>query len=134
MGQVGKDVPSRSSEFAHPDIIIGLTILAYRYTGMRYQDFVDLIDNMTAEFSHEIGPARERPSSKRHEAWVLEAGGTIRGLERIEEGSGEKLAVESSKEVVQVSVVLSLSACCAMFVSLIERVVVPAQVFAEEQC
>lgn len=30
---VGKDVPSRSSEFAHPDIIIGLTVLAYRYEG-----------------------------------------------------------------------------------------------------
>ena len=28
---VGKDVPSRASEFAHPDIIIGLTVLAYRY-------------------------------------------------------------------------------------------------------
>ena len=27
---VGKDVPSKASEFAHPDIIIGLTILAYR--------------------------------------------------------------------------------------------------------
>ncbi|CAM9096575.1 unnamed protein product, partial [Heterosigma akashiwo] len=25
---VGKDVPSRSSEFAHPDVIIGLTVLA----------------------------------------------------------------------------------------------------------
>jgi hypothetical protein len=33
---VGKDVPSRSSEFAHPDIIIGLTVLAYRYEGLRY--------------------------------------------------------------------------------------------------
>ena len=28
---VGKDVPSKASEFAHPDIIIGLTILAYRW-------------------------------------------------------------------------------------------------------
>ena len=28
---VGKDVPSRSSEFAHPDVLIGLTVLAYRY-------------------------------------------------------------------------------------------------------
>lgn len=27
---VGKDVPSRASEFAHPDILIGLTILAFR--------------------------------------------------------------------------------------------------------
>lgn len=30
---VGKDVPSRSSEFAHPDIILGLSTLAYRYEG-----------------------------------------------------------------------------------------------------
>ena len=28
---LGKDVPSTASEFAHPDIIIGLTVLAYRY-------------------------------------------------------------------------------------------------------
>ena len=27
---LGKDVPSLASEFAHPDVIIGLTILAYR--------------------------------------------------------------------------------------------------------
>lgn len=27
---VGKDVPSKSSEFAHPDVIIGLTVLAFR--------------------------------------------------------------------------------------------------------
>lgn len=27
---VGKDVPSRSSEFAHPDVLVGLTVLAYR--------------------------------------------------------------------------------------------------------
>ena len=28
---VGKDVPSRASEFSHPDVVIGMTILAYRY-------------------------------------------------------------------------------------------------------
>jgi hypothetical protein len=27
---VGKDVPTAASEFAHPDIVIGLTVLAYR--------------------------------------------------------------------------------------------------------
>jgi hypothetical protein len=32
---LGKDVPSNASEFAHPDVIIGLTILAYRYEGLR---------------------------------------------------------------------------------------------------
>jgi len=32
---VGKDVPSRSSEFAHPDVVIGFAISAYRYEGLR---------------------------------------------------------------------------------------------------
>ena len=27
---VGKDTPSRASEFSHPDVVISLTILAYR--------------------------------------------------------------------------------------------------------
>ena len=36
---VAKDVPSRASEFAHPDILVGLTILAYRYEGLRKNDF-----------------------------------------------------------------------------------------------
>ncbi len=27
---IAKDVPSRASEFSHPDILIGLTVLAYR--------------------------------------------------------------------------------------------------------
>ena len=31
---LGKDVPSTASEFAHPDIIIGLTVLAYRWEAM----------------------------------------------------------------------------------------------------
>lgn len=77
---VGKDVPSKSSEFAHPDVILGLTILGYRYSGMRFEDFSDLIDSLSAEFSQEIGPPRDRPSSQRHEAWVLSAGGRIRGI------------------------------------------------------
>lgn len=29
----GKDVPSAASEFAHPDVVIGLTIMAFRYEG-----------------------------------------------------------------------------------------------------
>ena len=41
---LGKDVPSTSSEFAHPDIIIGLSVLAYRYSGLRRSDFDDVIE------------------------------------------------------------------------------------------
>jgi Protein of unknown function (DUF3645) len=31
---VGKDVPSRASEFSHPDVVIGMTILAYRLVSL----------------------------------------------------------------------------------------------------
>ena len=83
---IGKDVPSRSSEFAHPDVIIGLTILAYRYTGLRKDDFIDIIDNLTSRFSQEIGPTRDRESSIRHEKWIYAAGGAIRGLKSTRDG------------------------------------------------
>jgi hypothetical protein len=77
---VGKDVPSPSSEFAHPDVIIGMTILAYRYSGLRKEDFNDMVDTMTAQFQHEIGPAKERASARMHVQWVQAAGGSIRGV------------------------------------------------------
>ena len=32
---VGKDAPSPSSEYAHPDVAIGLSYLAYRFEGLR---------------------------------------------------------------------------------------------------
>mmetsp|Transcript_74196 Transcript_74196/g.197960 ORF Transcript_74196/g.197960 Transcript_74196/m.197960 type:complete len:3050 (-) Transcript_74196:601-9750(-) len=99
---VGKDVPSKSSEFAHPDVIIGVTILAYRYSGMRYEDFVDLVDSLTSEFVQEIGPARERPASRRHESWVLAGGGRIRGITKPGSGIVSGLVAESAgTEVVQ---------------------------------
>ena len=77
---IGKDVPSKSSEFAHPDITIGLTVMAYRYSGLRDDDFNDLVDSVTSEFAHEIGPARDRASSIRYETWISAGGGTIRGV------------------------------------------------------
>jgi len=83
---IGKDVPSKSSEFAHPDVIIGLTILAYRYSGLRKDDYIDIIDNLTSRFVQEIGPARERESNSKHEKWILAAGGAIRGLKSTKNG------------------------------------------------
>ena len=76
---VGKDVPSRSSEFAHPDVIIGLTILAYRYSGMRYSDFDAVIGAVRTTFDKEIGPYKRRKSSVTYEKWVVAAGGRIKG-------------------------------------------------------
>lgn len=45
---VGKDVPSKASEFAHPDIIIGLTILAYRYVNIEEYACLASIDIFVA--------------------------------------------------------------------------------------
>jgi hypothetical protein len=76
---VGKDVPSRSSEFAHPDVIVGLTILAYRYEGLRWSDFEDIIANIRSTLTKEIGPYRLRKSSILYSTWVKDAGGFIKG-------------------------------------------------------
>jgi thiol-disulfide isomerase/thioredoxin len=77
---VGKDVPSRASEFAHPDIIIGLTILSYRYEGLREVDFEqDVMGLLRASFDKETGPFRQRKSAILHQTWVEAAGGMIKG-------------------------------------------------------
>ena len=52
---VGKDVPSSSSEFSHPDVVIGLTILAYRHEGVRRSDFKKLMVAVQAEMWEEVG-------------------------------------------------------------------------------
>ena len=93
---VGKDVPSQSSEFAHPDVIIGLTILAYRYSGLRWNDYSEIIDDLTAAFTVEIGPSRDRKSSRRHEEWVLASGGTIRGITTTPASSANASAAAAS--------------------------------------
>ena len=72
-------VPSTSSEFAHPDVIIGLTIMAYRYSGLRATDFHTVMDSLTSEFVNDIGPPQERAANARYNEWVLHAGGMIRG-------------------------------------------------------
>lgn len=33
----GKDLPSEKSEFSHPDIMIGCTILSYLYNGLSFK-------------------------------------------------------------------------------------------------
>ena len=91
---VGKDVPSRASEFAHPDIIIGLTILAYRYEGLREVDFEqDVMGLLRASFEKEIGPFRQRKSAILHQTWVEAAGGVIKG--KLKETNKDKENVDN---------------------------------------
>lgn len=68
---VGKDVPSRSSEFAHPDVLIGLTTLAYRYSGLRshtvgrhQSDINRVVAQLKKDFGQQLGSADQvHPSS-----------------------------------------------------------------------
>lgn len=65
---VAKDVPSRASEFAHPDVLIGLTILAFRYEGMRERDFEVMLRFLRENMEMEGGQTfKDRPSCQRFE-------------------------------------------------------------------
>ncbi|OWZ23137.1 hypothetical protein PHMEG_0002034 [Phytophthora megakarya] len=67
---IGKDVPSRSSEFAHPDVLIGLTILAYRYEGIRVSDLTRIVSQLKQDFSRQLGPRDQRPACAMFREWV----------------------------------------------------------------
>lgn len=67
---VGKDVPSRSSEFAHPDVLIGLTIISYRYSGLRRHDLQRVVTQLKQDYSRQIGPRTERPAAVLFRKWL----------------------------------------------------------------
>eukprot|EP01107_Rhizomastix_libera_P015447 TRINITY_DN5841_c0_g1_i1.p1 TRINITY_DN5841_c0_g1~~TRINITY_DN5841_c0_g1_i1.p1 ORF type:complete len:4156 (-),score=944.82 TRINITY_DN5841_c0_g1_i1:134-11092(-) len=69
---VGKDVPSRSSEFAHPDAVIGLTILGYRYEGLRMSDLKKIMSQLKQDYSRQVGPRDQRPASVIFSKWLFE--------------------------------------------------------------
>lgn len=79
----------------------------HRYSGLRKDDFIDVVDGLTSQFVRDIGPARDRPSSLKHEQWVFAAGGAIRGIKATKNGEpwspSAFVAAEdgSNKEVVQ---------------------------------
>jgi hypothetical protein len=79
---IAKDVPSRASEFAHPDIVIGLTILAYRYEGLRKKDFFLMLRYLRETLEDESGPFKDRSSFQKFEHWVLLSGKAIRGSKK----------------------------------------------------
>jgi len=66
---IGKDVPSHASEFSHPDVLIGLTILAYRYEGMRRSDVRRVIAAMQRQMRTQVGPFSTRPASILFDTW-----------------------------------------------------------------
>eukprot|EP00941_MAST-03F_sp_MAST-3F-sp1_P005039 g5039.t1 len=82
---VGKDVPSRASEFAHPDTVIGLTVLAYRYEGLRKKDFNQVMTDLRSRMDNESGEYNSRKANKTFIKWVSLAGGRVRGTKKVEQ-------------------------------------------------
>ncbi len=96
---LGKDVPSKASEFAHAvticylivcssldllihacccgvlqDVLIGLTFLAYRYDGLRRSDMLRILGQLKRDFQGQTGPPTLRPSSVLFSSWMRQAG------------------------------------------------------------
>ena len=70
---MGKDVPSGAAEFAQPDCLIGSTVLAYRYEGLREQDIKRILLQLKFAVQHEPGILGSRPSFILFENWVANA-------------------------------------------------------------
>ena len=66
----GKDVPSQSSEFSHPDVVLGLTVLAYRYEGLRRTDFDVVMLALREAMEDEQGHYHKRPSCVMFAKWI----------------------------------------------------------------
>jgi hypothetical protein len=63
-------------------VVIGLTMLAFRYDGLRHSDFKQSMRDLQIELWEEAGPIHLRPSARMFEDWVYTAGGTVRGVKR----------------------------------------------------
>ena len=70
-----------ASEFAHPDVVIGMTILAYRYEGLRWNDFKIVVGHLFEDMLEQYGPYQDRPACKMF-ARVALAGGRVRRTKR----------------------------------------------------
>jgi len=81
---VGKDIPSRTNEFSHPDVVLGLTICAYRLEGLRRSDFKQVLRSMIENFDNEAGPPPKRASARLWADWVRTTGKRVRGERRAE--------------------------------------------------
>lgn len=96
---IGKDSPSLTSEFTHPDVIIGLTILAYRYDGLRSADFQNALTNQISKLAEGFGPIHERSAAVEFTSWITAAGGRVRGTARRQRIYSHDAAVDDGQLV-----------------------------------
>jgi len=100
---VALEVPSRSSEFAHPEVVIGLTVLAYRYEGLRPEDMKRVIKAMGDEMANQSGPFPERAARVRFSEWLLDARRASSGSSVDEEREVLELELFQPEDAAQVA-------------------------------
>ncbi|CAJ1446714.1 unnamed protein product [Effrenium voratum] len=70
----GLETPSLASEFANPDVAIGLTILAFGHEGMRQSDVKTMLLLLKAELLRDVAtPPPQREAFRRFKEWTTEA-------------------------------------------------------------
>eukprot|EP01059_Diplonema_ambulator_P001287 TRINITY_DN11037_c0_g1_i6.p1 TRINITY_DN11037_c0_g1~~TRINITY_DN11037_c0_g1_i6.p1 ORF type:complete len:2473 (+),score=747.89 TRINITY_DN11037_c0_g1_i6:4581-11999(+) len=77
---VGKDAPSESSEFQHPDMAIGLTVHSVMQDGLRPVDLVEVISDLRARYDNEEKrPVQTRDAARKYVEWLKDAGARVKG-------------------------------------------------------
>ncbi|KAJ9467248.1 Vacuolar protein sorting-associated protein 27 [Diplonema papillatum] len=77
---VGKDTPSDTSEFQHPDVTIGFTIHSYFQDGLRPSDLKTLIRLLQADYDQDGHmPAQTRTSALTYVKWMLKENACVKG-------------------------------------------------------
>ena len=66
---VGKDVLVVRPN-AHPDVLIGLTVIAYRYSGLRRKDLQRIVMQLKQDYTRQIGPRTDRPAAVLFRHWL----------------------------------------------------------------
>lgn len=77
--------------------MIGLTILAFRYEGLRESDFLTFMKDIQQKMWNEEGAYEKRPTAKLFGEWVLMAGGRVRGMRDLEKQVRIKMQENKSR-------------------------------------
>lgn len=115
---VGKDVPSTSSEFAHPEVLIGLTIVAYRLNGMRIADVAEFLKQLQRSLMVESGPFTQRPSYQLFEEFKA----NIKGAEKLL--SIDRIHITDNEQLPETAVVLQNDSAIVSYY--LEQIVFPS--------
>ncbi|CAH0380841.1 unnamed protein product [Bemisia tabaci] len=66
----GKDAPSPRSEFSHPDVMLGFTIISYLYQGLNEQQLKETFLRLKDEFSHQVADSHLQAWAEASRTWI----------------------------------------------------------------